>query len=130
MTITPYDPHPGMTNGRFSVFTLTVEWLTLPDVADRLGIPITRVRQMVRDRKLLAVRSDGVLRVPTEFIQDGTVLKGLSGLLTVLSDAGFSDEESLDWLFREDPTLPGTPVRALAENRGREVKRRAQALAF
>nr|WP_043603763.1 MULTISPECIES: Rv2175c family DNA-binding protein [Protofrankia] len=107
-----------------------MEWLTLPDVADRLGIPITRVRQMVRDRKLLAVRSDGVLRVPTEFIQDGTVLKGLSGLLTVLSDAGFSDEESLDWLFREDPTLPGTPVRALAENRGREVKRRAQALAF
>ncbi len=125
MTVTP-----GMTSSRFPVFTLTVEWLTLPDVADRLGMPITRVRQMVRDRKLLAVRFEGVLRVPAEFIQDGAVLKGLSGLLTVLSDAGFSDEESLDWLFREDPTLPGTPVRALAENRGREVKRRAQALAF
>nr|WP_131787012.1 Rv2175c family DNA-binding protein [Protofrankia symbiont of Coriaria ruscifolia] len=107
-----------------------MEWLTLPDVADRLGVPITRVRQMVRDRKLLAVRSEGVLRVPVEFIQDGALLKGLPGLLTVLSDAGFTDEESMDWLFREDPTLPGTPVRALAENRGREVKRRAQALAF
>ncbi|WP_131767830.1 Rv2175c family DNA-binding protein [Candidatus Protofrankia californiensis] len=119
-----------MTNNCFSVFTLTVEWLTLPDVADRLGVPITRVRQMVRDRKLLAVRSEGVLRVPVEFIQDGALLKGLPGLLTVLSDAGFTDEESMDWLFRDDPTLPGTPVRALAENRGREVKRRAQALAF
>ncbi|SBW25924.1 putative transcriptional regulator [Candidatus Protofrankia californiensis] len=119
-----------MTNNCFSVFTLTMEWLTLPDVADRLGVPITRVRQMVRDRKLLAVRSEGVLRVPVEFIQDGALLKGLPGLLTVLSDAGFTDEESMDWLFRDDPTLPGTPVRALAENRGREVKRRAQALAF
>ncbi len=112
------------------MFTLTVDWLTLPDVADRLGVPITRVRQMVRDRKLLAVRSGGVLRVPADFIVDGAVIKGLPGLLTVLADAGFSDEESMGWLFRDDPTLPGTPVRALTENRGREVKRRAQALAF
>ncbi|WP_349816994.1 Rv2175c family DNA-binding protein [Frankia sp. Cppng1_Ct_nod] len=109
---------------------MSVDWLTLPDVADRLGVPITRVRQMVRDRKLLAVRSDGVLRVPVEFVQDGEIVKGLPGLLTVLADAGFTDEESMEWLFREDPTLPGTPARALAENRGREVKRRAQALAF
>ncbi len=112
------------------MFTLTVDWLTLPDVADMLGLPITRVRQLVGDRKLLAVRSAGVLRVPAEFIVDGAIVKGLPGLLTVLTDAGFSDEEVIDWLFREDPTLPGTPVRALAENRGREVKRRAQALAF
>jgi hypothetical protein len=107
-----------------------MDWLTLPDVAERLDIPVTRVRQMVREGKLLASRQDGVLRVPAEFIQDGALLKGLPGLLNLLSDAGYSEEESLRWLFAEDPTLPGTPVRALAENRGREVKRRAQALGF
>jgi len=85
---------------------------------------------MVRDRTLLARREDGILRVPAEFIRDGVVVKGLPGLLTVLADAGFTDEEALDWMFREDPSLPGTPMRALTENRGKEVKRRAQALAF
>jgi hypothetical protein len=95
-----------------------------------MGVPVTRVRQMVREGKLLATRQDGVLRIPAEFIQGSEPLKGLAGLLTVLSDAGYSDDEALRWLFAEDPTLPGTPVRALAENRGREVKRRAQALGF
>ncbi|HMA46502.1 MAG TPA: Rv2175c family DNA-binding protein [Frankiaceae bacterium] len=58
------------------------------------------------------------------------MLKGLPGLLTLLADAGYSEEESLRWLFAEDPLLPGTPVQALADNRGTEVKRRAQALGF
>jgi hypothetical protein len=107
-----------------------MDWLTLPDVAERLDIPVTRVRQMVREGTVLAVREGGVLRIPAEFISDGEVLKGLTGLLTVLRDAGYGEDEMLRWLFTEDPTLPGTPVRALAENRGREVKRRAQALAF
>ncbi|CAM5372847.1 DNA-binding protein OS=Streptomyces cyaneofuscatus OX=66883 GN=G3I52_17875 PE=4 SV=1 [Streptomyces cyaneofuscatus] len=35
----------------------------------------------------------------------------------------------LEWLFTPDPSLPGTPAQALSENRGTEVKRRAQALA-
>jgi len=58
------------------------------------------------------------------------VLKGLPGLLTVLFDAGYDDESALRWLFEPDDSLPGTPVQALRENRGREVHRRAQALAF
>ncbi|MCK9928740.1 Rv2175c family DNA-binding protein [Frankia sp. Mgl5] len=107
-----------------------MDWLNVPDVAEGLGVPVTRVRQMVRDRTLLARRVDGVLKVPAAFIQDGAVVKGLPGLLTLLFDAGYNDDEALDWLFREDPSLPGTPVQALAENRGKEVRRRAQALGF
>jgi hypothetical protein len=107
-----------------------MNWLTLPDVAEALGVPVTRVRQMVRDHTLVARRENGILQVPADFIRGGAVLKGLPGLLTLLADAGYSDEESLDWLFREDPSLPGTPVQALADNRGKEVKRRAQALGF
>jgi uncharacterized protein len=105
-------------------------WLAVPEVAERLDVPVTKVRQMLRERRMLGVREDGVLRVPADFIQDGVLLKGLPGLLTVLFDSGFTEEEALRWLYTADDSLPGTPVQALAENRGREVHRRAQASAF
>jgi len=106
-------------------------WLPLPDVAEALGVPVTRVRQLVREGSLLARRQqDGILRVPAGFVQDGQVTKGLPGTLTLLADAGYSPDEAMDWLLREDPSLPGTPLEALRANRGKEVKRRAQALAF
>lgn len=107
------------------------EWLTLPDVADRLGLPVSRVKQMLRDRKLLAVqRPGGQVAVPAAFVDGGQVIPGLGGTLTLLFDCGFSDTEALSWLFTADESLPGTPVQALAAHRRTEVNRRAQALAF
>lgn len=106
-------------------------WLDLPEVASRLGVDITRVRQLWREHQLIAVRRGErrVLMVPEPFIQDGRVLKGLPGTLTLLRDVRYDDAEALRWLFTDDD-LPGSPVQALAENRGTEVKRRAQALGF
>ncbi len=111
--------------------SLVTGWLTLPEVADALGIGINRVRQLVNERQLLAVRrgDNAALAVPADFVQDGKVLKHLPGVLTLLLDARFSDDEALRWLYTDDD-LPGSPVRALRENRGTEVKRRAQALGF
>jgi Rv2175c C-terminal domain of unknown function len=106
------------------------QWLTLPDIAEDLSVPITRVHQMIRDGALLAVRRDGVLRVPAELMAGDAVRKHLPGVLTLLRDAGYNDEEALRWLYTADDTLPGTPAAALAGNRGTEVKRRAQALGF
>ncbi|HEU4675675.1 MAG TPA: Rv2175c family DNA-binding protein [Motilibacteraceae bacterium] len=112
--------------------TLVPAWLTLPDVAERLGIDVTRVRQLLKERGLVAVRRGerNVLSVPARLVAEGAVVKGLAGTLTVLADNRFSDEEAVRWLFTPDDTLPGTPADALAENRGTEVRRRAQALAF
>ena len=63
------------------------------------------------------------------FQLDGDVLvKHLVPVLTLLRDAGYSDDEALRWLTTEDQTLPGTPLQALHENRATEIKRRAQAL--
>ncbi|HEX4248445.1 MAG TPA: Rv2175c family DNA-binding protein, partial [Pseudonocardia sp.] len=45
-------------------------------------------------------------------------------------DGGYDDQEIVRWLFEDDPSLPGTPIEALRGNRGREIKRRAQAMAF
>ncbi len=105
-------------------------WLVLPDVAEQLKLPVNRVHQLIRDGKLVAVRRDGVLKVPADLVVDGAVVKHLSGLLTLLSDAGYDDEEVVRWLYTADDSLPGTPAQALVENRATEVKRRAQALGF
>lgn len=111
--------------------SLVADWLTLPDVAERLGTDISRVRRMLDDRLLLAVRRGerNVLSVPRALV-DPAPLQELPGTLTVLADAGFSPEESLRWLFTPDPSLPGSPLEALRAGRKTEVRRRAQALAF
>lgn len=105
-------------------------WLTLPDVAERLGVSISKVHRMIRDRELLAVQRDGVRRVPADLVANPTVLKHLPGVLTLLADAGYDDEAALRWLYEPDDTLPGTPAAALGGDQAREVKRRAQALGF
>jgi hypothetical protein len=100
-------------------------------VADRLGLPVSRVRQLLRDRKLLAVqRPNGAFCVPAAFLDGDQIVRGLHGTLTLLLDCGFDDADALRWLFTADETLPGTPIQAIAENRRTEVNRRAQALAF
>ena len=105
-------------------------WITLPELAERLAIPVTKVRQMIGDGSLLAVRCDGVLRVPAELVAGRNVLKHLPGVLTLLRDAGYNDEEALRWLYSPDDSLPGTPAEALDRGGATEVKRRAQALGF
>ena len=107
-----------------------VEWLTVPDVADRLGVPVTRVHQLLREGGLAGRREGGVLRVPAGFLHGNSVVKGLAGVLTLLHDGGYDDDAAIRWLHTPDDSLPGTPVQALAADRGREVKRRAQALAL
>jgi hypothetical protein len=110
---------------------LVAEWLSLSEVAVALNIPTSRVKQLLRDRKLLAVvRPGGQRSVPAALLDGGQIVKGLCGTLTVLFDCGFDEEEALRWLFTADETLPGTPIEALCKHRGTEVNRRAQALAF
>jgi hypothetical protein len=112
--------------------TLVGTWLSLNDVAARLGISPVRVKQLLRERKLLSVnRPDGKKAVPAAFLDGDQVVKGLPGTLTVLFDCGFDEQEALRWLFTADETLPGgTPIKAIGQNRSTEVNRRAQALAF
>ena len=107
-------------------------WLTVPEAGERVGEPANRARQLLRDGKLLGVRrgENNALYVPAAFLGDGVIVKGLPGVITVLRDNRYSDEEAVRWLFTPDESLPGRPIDALRENRGTEVKRRAQALGF
>ncbi|WP_188830861.1 Rv2175c family DNA-binding protein [Nocardia camponoti] len=105
--------------------------LALPDVAENLGVPVTRVHQMLRDHELIAVRRDGVMGIPERFFDaDGQVVRFLPGLITVMRDGKYSEEEILRWIFTEDDSLPGRPVDALHGDLAREVVRRAAAEPF
>lgn len=111
---------------------LVPAWLTLPEVADRLDLPVNRARQLLKEHQLVAVRRGeaNALSVPAAFLDGDQILKGLPGTLTLLADNRFTEEESVRWLFTPDDSLPGTPVQALSEHRGTEVRRRAHALGF
>ena len=107
-------------------------WLPLPDAADALGVPVGKVRRLLQENGLMALRRGErkILSVPAELIRDGEPLPDLQGTLIVLRDAGYSDEEALRWLFTDDD-YPGCPVDALRSGVSKtEVRRRAQALAF
>lgn len=108
--------------------TTPENWLTLPDAANLLGIPVTRVHRLVEDRHLLAARVDGLLQIPADFIVDGHPLPELHGTFLLLHDLHFSDDEILDWMFNPEESLGVTPMAALQAGRKAEVRRIAQAL--
>ena len=108
------------------------ELLTLKDVAEKLDLPITRVFDLLNARKFIAWRDpEGNRLVPASFFNSkGAISKYVSGVITVLSDNGWHDNEILAHLFTEDDSLPGRPIDGLHGHLAREVIRRAQASAF
>ncbi|MGI8867528.1 MAG: Rv2175c family DNA-binding protein [Mycobacteriales bacterium] len=107
-----------------------IDWLDADDVADALGIEPGQVARLIHEQRLTGVRRAGTWYVPAGFLDDGAIVKGLPGTITLLADAGYSGAETIDWLFTAEETLPGRPIDALRENRGREVHRRAQIAGF
>lgn len=111
---------------------LVDEWLDWTEAGRRLAVTPAKVRTMIKDHQLAGAVpvAGGGPKVPAAFIDDdGLVVKGLPGLLTVLHDGGYDDRQCIAWLFT-DADLPGRPIDALRENRGSEAKRRAQAMAL
>jgi Rv2175c C-terminal domain of unknown function/DNA-binding protein Rv2175c, wHTH domain len=111
---------------------LVDEWLDWGQASDLLHVSVSKVRQLIREHHLAAaVPVPGAgQKIPAELIMDGQIVKGVPGLLTVLHDGEYDDREIIAWLFTPDDSLPGRPIDALRENRGSEVKRRAQAMSL
>ncbi|RFA09142.1 DNA-binding protein [Subtercola boreus] len=103
-------------------------WLTVPDLADRFGTTISRVRKLIEERSLLAVRRDGILSVPEVFIVDDAPMSELKGTIIVLNDSGFSNDEMMEWMLEPEDSLGVAPIDALLAGRKAEVRRIAQAL--
>jgi excisionase family DNA binding protein len=114
--------------------TLVGEWLTVPDLAERLGVALSAARRLIADRELVATRigERRVIAVPAKFVDESGPRPELKGTFTVLADGGMSDDEIIAWLFTPDVTLPveGAPIDALRAGHKTEIRRRAQELAF
>lgn len=110
------------------------EWLAVPDVADRLGIPASRVRDLLGERVLLAVRrgENNALAIPDAFlIEVDEVLQPLAtlkGTLTLLGDAGFDDDAAMEWLLSPNDELGASPIAELRLGHRSHVRRVAQGL--
>ena len=113
---------------------LVGEWLTVPDLGERLGLRLSDVRQLLVDRQLLGARIGprNVMSVPSKFVNEAGPLPELPGTFTVLADSRMTDPEILRWLFTPDATLPvpGAPIDALLAGFKTEVRRRAMEAAF
>ena len=107
---------------------IETEWLTLADLTEVLGEPLGRVRRLLDELQLVASRRDGVLKVPAVFILDGEPIGSLRGTLFVLHDAGFTDDEAIDWLLSSEESIGIPPIEALRAGRKSEVRRVAQSL--
>ncbi|MFD6952187.1 MULTISPECIES: Rv2175c family DNA-binding protein [unclassified Nocardiopsis] len=119
-----------VTQSDIDIDTLVGEWLTLKEAAEPLGVSPNRIKTLIREKRMMGVVRGGEMSIPAAFVDGDDLVKGLPGTLVLLSDAGFSTEEALRWLFTPDDSLPGTPIQAMRENRGTEVRRRAQSMAF
>lgn len=106
------------------------QWLTVPDLVNILGVSAGRVRRLLEDHQLLAIRVDGVLKVPADFLRDDEPLTELRGTVVVLADSGYTDDEAMRWLLTPEESLGIAPIDALRSGRKAEVRRVAQALAF
>lgn len=107
-----------------------IDWLTIPDLTEMLGLKVSQVRRLIEERSLLASRIDGVWKVPAPFIVDGEPMHELKGTIILLGDSGFSDAEAMNWLLTVEESLGVAPIDALKAGRKAEVRRVAQSLAF
>ena len=108
---------------------IETEWLTLPELVEVLGEPLGRVRRLLDEFHLVGSRRDGALKVPSVFIRDGHPIASLRGTVIVLHDAGFSDDEAIDWLLTPEDSIGLAPIEALRAGRKSEVRRVALTLA-
>lgn len=101
----------------------------MPELVEVLDEPLGRVHRLIDEHHLIGSRRDGVFKVPAAFVVDGHPLSSLRGTVMVLQDAGFTDDEIIDWLFAPEESIGRPPVEALLEGRKSEVRRVARALA-
>ena len=104
------------------------DWLTLDQVADQLGLSTGKVRRLIEEHVLFAVRIDKEPKVPAHLIINGEPLSSIRGTLLLLLDMSLSLDEAIDWLYTENDDLGETPIQALLKGHKAPVRRAAQTL--
>ena len=108
------------------------DWMSVPECAEALGLPLSRVRELIKDRHLVATRrgENNAVYLPAGQIVDGDegprVLATVRGTVLVLADAGMRDDDIIAWLTSDHDELDGTPLDALRAGQRAHVRRLAQ----
>jgi excisionase family DNA binding protein len=105
-------------------------WITVPEAAELLGVPVGRIRRFIEEHHLIAIKRDGVLNIPAEIIVEGEPLPSLPGTMIVLLDSGLDYESAFKWLYTHEDSLPGTPMEFLLKGHKSAVRRAAMLLAL
>lgn len=129
--------------------------VTVEDVADRLGVEQSRVKQLIRERRILALTGSQGLRVLEQSLvelppqdqyatevgdpnSEGTrlvrvtdqPLPALRGTVTLLEDGRYSNEELIEWLWAYNSHLQGSPIDLLRQGSKKAVNRLAASLSW
>ena len=108
-----------------------MDTLTPAEVAQLLGTSPNRVRQLLRDRKLMAVPGSGNGKIPADFVQDGADPQAPARAAhRAAGTAGSPTRRPSSGCSARTTRCPARPVQALRDDRHTEVTRRAQALAL
>ncbi|GAA2247348.1 hypothetical protein GCM10010401_21380 [Rarobacter faecitabidus] len=124
-----------------------IQWLSVPEFADRLGTSPASVRGALKDHRIVGVKEshDVGVKIPDVFLvpahlanaaapkpapADGVIqeiiLPSLRGTIIVLVDQGLSDDEQTEWLLSHHDDLGTTPIEALRRGNKSAVRRAAQ----
>lgn len=127
-----------------SLENLVPQWLTVPDLAERLALDAGKVRRLIAEHWLVGARRGerDIFAVPADFLIEHTptpgapgpegaswaVLPSLRGTVTLLLDAGLDEGEVIEWIFSPSEELGTTPIEALRAGHKAPVRRAAQTL--
>lgn len=103
-----------------------MSYLTVPDLVEILDSTPGKIRRLIEDNALAAVRIDGVLQIPEAFVNNGAPVPSLRGTITLLQDLGFDNDEIVDWLLSDNDELGERPIDALRRGAKSTVRRAAQ----
>lgn len=104
-------------------------WLSIPEVAQLLGVPLRDVRTMIGQRQLLAVRrgpNNALAIAKDELVEVQGAwqpIKALRGTLMLLADAQLTDDEAMQWLMEYNDELETHPLDALRKGNIHAVRR-------
>ena len=132
-------------NNNADLDLLITDWLTVPDLAERLGTVAKSVRSAIADRRVVGVKRgpDKIFQIPAAFLIGAhranpadvrpeldtgkeIIMPSLQGTITLLSDMGLDDAEILAWIFTVQDLIGERPIDALHTG-NRSIVRRAAA---
>ena len=103
-------------------------WISLDQAAQQLGISTSKVRRLIEEHILFAVKIDKQPMIPSDIIVGDEPLSSIRGTMLQLLDLGLTEAEAIEWLYEENDVLGEKPIAALVKGHKAPVRRAAQAL--